>query len=212
MQLYLDHDWISPYSFAAFVALTEKAVPFTLMPLFLAKGEHQRPAYAKSSLTGKIPCLVDGDFWLPESAAIVEYLEEKFPAPAHNRLLPVRLADRARARMIMAWVRSDLMPLREERPTTTMFYQKADKPLSKSGEEAAAKLLAVAGELIPNGKTQLFDTWSSADADLAFMLQRLVMNGHKVDSKIGNFVEAQWSRPSVRAFASKKRPTTKEMP
>jgi glutathione S-transferase len=30
--------------------------------------------------TGKVPCLVDGDFVLPESEVIMEYIEDKFPA------------------------------------------------------------------------------------------------------------------------------------
>jgi glutathione S-transferase len=205
LKLYVDNPWISPYTFSAIVALHEKGLAFDAIGLDLDKGEHKQGAYGRQSLTGKIPCLVDQDLWLPESSAIVEYLEEKYPAPGYARLLPQDLAARAKARMVMAFVRSDMMALREERPTTTMFFEKATKPLSAAGLAAAEKVQAFTLEVLPKGKNQLFDTWSIADADLAFMLQRLLMNDHKVDARIGDFVEAQWSRPSVKAFAAKER-------
>ncbi len=206
LKLYVDKPWISPYTFSAIIALEEKKLAYDVVGLDLGDGDHKQGPYAKQSLTGRVPCLVDQDLWLPESSAIVEYLEEKFPAPRYARLLPQNVADRARARMVMAFVRSDMMALREERPTTTMFYEKASNPLTTSGQAAADRIIAFTLALLPKDKTQLFDSWSIADADLAFMLQRLVMNGHKVDSAIGNFVEAQWSRPSVKAFAAKPRP------
>lgn len=42
----------------------------------------------------------------------------------------------------MAWLRSDLMPLREERSTLTMLYEehRAKTPLSEKGEQAAQKV------------------------------------------------------------------------
>src|SRR4051812_1234294 len=121
MKLYLDAFWISPYSYSAFVALTEKGLPFEAVELALDKGEQLQGTYPKQSLTGKIPCLDDAGFWLPESSAIVEYLDERFPAPQYARLMPDQVKDRARARMVMAFCRSDMTALREERPTSTMF-------------------------------------------------------------------------------------------
>jgi glutathione S-transferase len=105
----------------------------------------------------------------------------------------------------MAWIRSDLLALREERPTTTMFYERADKPLSSAGEEAARKLARVADLLIPEGKTQLFGAFSIADADLAFMLHRLILNDHAISPKARAFAEAQWQRDSIRAFVVRER-------
>ena len=60
---------------------------------------------------------------LAESSAIAEYLEEVLPAPAHARLLPADVKNRARARQVMAWLRSDLGALRDERATVTMFFR-----------------------------------------------------------------------------------------
>jgi len=206
MKLFVDAFWISPYSFSAYVALREKNLPFEAVELMLPKADHKAERWRGTLLTEKIPALDDGGFTLAESSAIVEYLEDAYPPPKHARLLPADPKARARARMIMAFVRSDMMPIREERATHTMFYERAKKPLSDAAADAAARLLRFADSLIPDGSPYLFGEWSIAEADLAFMLQRLVMNGHRTSAKIGNFVEVQWARKSVKEFADKVRP------
>jgi glutathione S-transferase len=206
IRLYGDHLWISPYVFSSFVALRAKGLAFDVVPLKLNLGEQQRPLFRDQSLTAKVPALEHGDFWLAESSAIVEYLEETFAAPQYARLLPEQLRQRARARQIMAWLRSDLQALREERPTTTMFYQRATTPLSAAGQAAADKLLHVADLLVAEGATSLFGPWCIADSELALMLHRLILNGHEVPFKIRRFAEVQWQRPSVREFVGHPRP------
>jgi glutathione S-transferase len=203
--LYGDKLWSSPYVHTCFVALKEKAIPFEVKIVSLGSGEHKKGEMTKA-LTGRVPTIDHDGFWLAESSAIVDYLEDAFPnAP---RVLPADVKQRARARQILAWVRSDLMPIREERSTSTMFYasQRAKTPLSDAGRAAKEKLLRVAGELVLDAKANLFDAWSIADADLAFMLQRLVLNGDDVPTKLRDWANAQWSRPSIRAFVDHARP------
>jgi glutathione S-transferase len=77
-----------------------------------------------------VPALVEGDFVLTESTAITEYLEETFPAPEYIALYPKDKRQRAQARQVQAWVRSDLMPVRAERDTETVFFGKACAPLT----------------------------------------------------------------------------------
>ncbi|MSP63185.1 MAG: glutathione transferase [Myxococcales bacterium] len=205
INLYVDSFWISPYAFSAFVALKEKGLAFETRTVNLAHKEQRAPEYQEPSLTGRVPAIEHDGFWLSESSAIIEYLEDAFASQRYPRVLPEDLRERARARQIMAWVRSDLMGLREERPTTTMFYQRAQKPLSAVGREAEAKLIRVASSLIADGATSLFERFSIADADLAFMLQRLILNGHDVPAKLRDFAHAQWARPSVLAWTERER-------
>lgn len=204
MILYVDRFWISPYVFSCFVALREKSIAFETRDVGLDRGDQRTDDYRARSITGRVPSLTDGDFSLAESQAIVDYLEDVHPSPP---ILPRDAKDRARARQIMAWIRSDLDALRAERSTTTMFYDQTSVPLTKAGEAAASKLADVASRLIPDGRTQLFDAWSIADADLAFMLHRLLINGHDVPAKVRAFAETQWSRPSVVEFVKRERPT-----
>ncbi len=166
----------------------------------------RRPEYQASSLTGRVPALRHADFWLSESSAISEYLAERFPFPDFPRIFPADFRDRARARQLMAWFRSDLMPIREERPTTSVFYEPATRPLSPAGEKTAAHLLRVADALIQPGRTTLFDTWCIADADFALMLQRLARSGHPVPDKVRAYIDANWQRPTVRKWVEHERP------
>jgi glutathione S-transferase len=195
--------WISPYVFAVFVALREKGLAFTTRELATEKNETVTPEYLKRTMTGRVPSLAHGDLVLAESSAIIEYLEDAFPNP---RVLPADVAQRARCRQLMSWLRSDdTAPLREDRPTTTMFFERASAPLSAAGKRSADKLLEVASRVIPPGRTNLFGAWCIADSELAFMLHRLLLNGHDVPQPIRAFAEAQWARPSVKEFVERKR-------
>jgi len=206
LSLTVDVHWTSPYALSAFVGLKEKGLAFDVEPVALQRKEHHRADYLASSLTGRVPRLRHGDFHLSESSAIDEYLEEAFPPPGYPALFPSDLRERARARQLMAWVRSDLMPIREERSTYTLFYERTSKPLSARAEAAAARVLAVADALLASGRTTLFGAFCIADVDFALMLQRLLWNGYPAPPKVKAFADAQWARPSVRAWIEQKRP------
>src|SRR5262245_8903072 len=100
--LYTDDHWISPYSFTCFVALHEKALEYEVHPVALQRKEQREPSYRNGSITGRVPSLQHGDLWLAESSAIVEYIEEVFPPPQHNPILPATPRERARARQVLS--------------------------------------------------------------------------------------------------------------
>lgn len=200
LKLYVDSRFFSPYAMFVFVALSEKKIPFAIEKIDLVNNGHHTSAYQHLSLTGRVPTLVHGDFSVSESSAIIEYLEDAFPAPHHLGVLPASMRDRARARQLQAWLRSDLMPLREDRPTTVIFQQPSALPLSPTGQAAAQQLMAAASSLIPDVGDHLFGAWSIADTELALMLNRLVVNHDPVPSRLKAYVERQWQRPSVQAW------------
>ena len=207
LSLSVDAFWTSPYAFSAFVALKEKGLSFDVEPVALHLGEHRRPEALAQSLTGRVPVLRHRGWTLSESSAIDEYLEDAFPSPCHPRLFPEDVRERARARQLMAWVRSDLVPVRQERPTTGLFYEgMAVAPLSSAAQAAAERLLAVTEALIFPGRTTLFGAFCIADVDVALMLQRLLWHGYPAEDKLQAYVDAQWARPSVRAWLQQKRP------
>ena len=210
--LYGSEMWNSPYVLSCFVTLREKQLPFEMRTIALHAGAQHEPAYVGISLTSRVPALVDGEVALSESSAIVEYLEDKFAAPRHPRVLPCDVAQRARARQVMAWVRSDVGPLRDERSTEYVFFEKSAQPplspLSVAGRRAADKVVRIATELVPDDGGPLFGAWCIADTDLAMMLWRLSRTGHPLPDKLRAFADAQWERPSVREFVAKPRPAT----
>ncbi|MEC4805138.1 MAG: glutathione S-transferase family protein [Jaaginema sp. PMC 1079.18] len=57
--------------------LEEKQIPYEFVLLDLQAGEHRQPEYLAINPMGKLPAIVDGDFKLWESGAILLYLAEK---------------------------------------------------------------------------------------------------------------------------------------
>ena len=200
--LHIDAGFLSPYAMSAFVALTEKGVPFQLRKVDLVGKEHLQDEYSRLSLTRRIPTLAHGDFHLSESSAIAEYLEDILPPPKHFPLYPQSPKPRAQARQLQAWLRSDLMPIREERTTAVVFLRPVEQPLSADGTAAARTLFAALDALLPQGAHNLFGDWCIADADVALMLHRLINNGDPVPSRLADYARHQWERPSVRTWVT----------
>ena len=203
MLLYVDSNFASPYALAAFVSLLEKGLTFDVKPLELFANAQREAGFASTSITRRVPTLVHDEFALSESSAICEYIEETF---AGTRLYPTDLRDRARARQVQAWMRSDLMPIREERPTFVVFCGAKKPALSPQAIEAAQKLFAAALQLLEGHTENLFGDWSIADVDLAMMLQRLVAHGDTVPQRLVDYANRQWLRPSVQQWIKLKRP------
>ncbi|MDE9577422.1 glutathione transferase [Citrobacter koseri] len=198
--LWSDANFFSPYVLSVYVALQEKGLPFTLKTVDLSSGEHLQPSWQGYALTRRVPVLEIDGFELSESSAITEYLEDRFAPPQWERIYPHDLQKRARARQIQAWLRSDLMPIREERSTDVVFAAARKGPLSEAGKESAAKLVATASGLLAHGKPNLFGEWCIADTDLALMLNRLVLNGDEIHEALAEYAAFQWQRASVQRF------------
>jgi glutathione S-transferase len=203
LKLYVGADFVSAFAMSAFVALKEKQLPFDLVTLDLKARENYQATYRDVSLTCKIPTLVHNGFALSESSAIAEYLEEV--TPGHNKLFPLDIKQRARARQLQAWLRSDLLVIRKERPADLIYFGKKDNPLSDEAQAAVGRLFFVADRLLEEGADHLFGDWSIADTDLAIMLNRLLANGDQVPARLAAYVRRQWDRDSVRAWMDMER-------
>ncbi len=84
-----------PYCARVRIVLAEKGIEYETVEIDL----DDRPAwiYEKNPL-GKVPVLEDGEFVLPESAVVNEYLEERYPEPA---LWPDDPAERGLGRLLV---------------------------------------------------------------------------------------------------------------
>ena len=56
--------------------------------------------------------------------------------------------------------------------------------------------------LLAHGGQNLFGEWSIADADLALMLNRLVLNGDKVPEALADYASFQWQRASIQRYVA----------
>jgi glutathione S-transferase len=97
----------STFAWKVWLALEYKQIPYELRVLSFDRGETRSPAFLALNPRGKVPLIKDGHFALWESSAIVEYLEERKPAPS---LLPGDAMKRAAARRIAAEVDHAMYP------------------------------------------------------------------------------------------------------
>jgi glutathione S-transferase len=202
--LYVDAQFASPYAMSVFVALHEKHLTFDMRTVDLGRHANNEPEYAATSVTQRVPTLVHGAFAVSESSAITEYVDDTFDG---TPFYPVDRKQRARARQIQAWLRSDLMPIRSERPTEVVFYGARGGALSAVARKAADKLFAACNAWLSPGAQSLFDEWCIADLDLALMLNRLVLNGDDVPEHLADYARHQWQRPSVQRWVQLQRPS-----
>ncbi len=94
----------SQYAWRVWLALEHKRLPYTAHRMQFDNGDLRTPAYLAINPRGRVPAIVDDGFALFESAAIVEYLEDRYPTPS---LLPKDIRARAIARRIAAEVDAD---------------------------------------------------------------------------------------------------------
>src|SRR5438445_9285496 len=89
----------SPYAWRAWLALAHKGVDFDLKTLSYDAGDLSKPEFQAMTPRGRVPVLVDDGFALYESAAIVEYVDERWPN--EPRLFSSEVRQRARERRLV---------------------------------------------------------------------------------------------------------------
>jgi len=103
MSLTLYYGSGSPYAWRAQLALEHKALAYELKVLSFSAGDTRKPEFVALNPRHQVPVLVDGDFVLYESNAIVEYLDEAYPGRGAP-LFPGDARQRALVRRLIAEV------------------------------------------------------------------------------------------------------------
>jgi glutathione S-transferase len=107
------------------IELEEKKLDF-------AKGEHKNPEYLALNPNGAVPTLVDGDFVLTESRAIMQYLAAKKP---ESGLLPRDEATRADVTRWQFWDAAHFSP-----QMGTLAFEKVIKAMMGMGQPDGGKV------------------------------------------------------------------------
>ena len=87
----------SPYAWRVQLALEHKALPYERKVLSFSAGDTRKPEFLALNPRHRVPVIVDGDFVLYESNAIVEYLDEAYPGTRRAAVPGRRAHARARA-------------------------------------------------------------------------------------------------------------------
>ncbi|WP_262689629.1 maleylacetoacetate isomerase [Kordiimonas aestuarii] len=92
------------------IALALKGLEYKYEAVNLVPGvsEQKSDAYRRLNPQGRVPYFVDGEVKLSQSPAILEYLDEVYPA---TKLLPEGAVDRAYVRQLSSLIACDIHPL-----------------------------------------------------------------------------------------------------
>lgn len=106
MQLYsFSH---SSASYRVRIALALKGIEAELIPMDLREGAHLDAKYLELNPQKRVPLLIDENFMLNQSLAIIDYLQEKFPTPS---IYPDEIKQRALCRAFAHTITADIFPL-----------------------------------------------------------------------------------------------------
>lgn len=109
--------WRSTASYRVRIALGLKGLDYTQVSLDLRTGAQREPEFLALSAQGLVPALETGGTVLTQSLAIIEWLDELWPAPP---LLPPDPTGRAVVRAISQIVACDIHPLNNLRVLTAL--------------------------------------------------------------------------------------------
>ncbi len=201
--LYVGEKNISSWSMRAFVALAAKNLPFEERTIPLRE-DRDRAQRRRVSPTGRVPVLHHGGRVIPDSLAIIEYLEETFPPPAHPALWPRDPGERAHARWLAAAMHSGFTKLRESMSFNLCFLPQPPRPTPEALQEAA-EMLSYFQDALDRRKAPgpfLFGPFTAADALYAPAIVRLI--AFRVPAahapKAPAFMEAVLSHPAVKRW------------
>jgi glutathione S-transferase len=145
----------------------ELGVRFECVHIDLVKGESRTPAFLAINPNGRVPVLVDGDFVLWESTAILRYLAAK----NGGSLLPSSVRGQAEVDRWLSWQLAHLGPAMSK-----VAYERIVKKLTGQGLPDEAAIAAGTSEFVKltdlldvalEGREYLAGTLSLADFALA---------------------------------------------
>lgn len=124
--------WRSSASYRVRIALNLKGLPCEIVPIHLLRdgGEQFSNAYRALNPQARVPLLVDGDFRVNQSQAILEYLEALHPQPA---LVPADPRQQARVRAFCLTITADIQPLQN---TSVLKYLSDQLGVSEEAKSA----------------------------------------------------------------------------
>jgi glutathione S-transferase len=175
--------------------LRELGVDFEFVNVNLMAGENRSPAFLALNPAGKVPVLVDGDFVLTESVAIVLYLAEKYP---QEGLLPAGLEARAQVNHWLLFTATELeQPLWRIARHTAIYPE--DKRLPAEVPLASQDFRDMAAVMEEHMKARQYlvgDTVTVADLVAAYTLD-WANDVHLLDGspRLRGYMDRMYARP-----------------
>ena len=194
----------SPFVRKTRVFLAEKNIPYELV---MQQPFDPSPEYLAMSPLGKIPCLQEGDFAVPDSSVICAYLERTHADPA---LYPSDAKEYATALFLEEFADSKLAEALgavffQRVVRKFLFKQEPDEAVvAKAQNETQPPLFEhLEGRLEPGAQFLVGGRLSIADVAVGAQFAGLVHAGQELDAgrwpQLAAYVEGLHARPSFKS-------------
>ena len=185
----------SPWAWRAQLALEHKALPYERIVLSFAAGDTRKPEFVALNPRHRVPVLVDGDFVLYESNAIVEYLDEAYPATG-ARLFPGDVRTRALVRRLIMEVDNYFDEAID--PLTTQAFSR--KPEERDPQQIAEGRKAVIEEVATFTKAMRGDFLAGPLSAADYALYPLVAFLKRCEMRIPDLDADGMLTPQMKAW------------
>lgn len=188
----------SPFAWRVQLALEHKRLPYETKLLSFSAGDTRKPEFLALNPRHHVPVIVDGDFALYESAVILEYLEDQYPAkdPA-TALFPKDPRARAIARRMAREAEIYFGLEGMERLVTYVFFA---KPEQRSASELDKGLKVIAEELAFFEKETRGDFLAGALSAADFTLYPLLAICLRAEKKYPDAAVSKLIGPKMTAW------------
>ncbi|WJR77419.1 glutathione S-transferase N-terminal domain-containing protein [Bradyrhizobium sp. NP1] len=156
----------TPNGWKISIMLEECGLPYTVVPVNIARGDQFKPEFRKLSPNGRIPAIVDRDpadggapMQIFESGAILLYLAER-----SGRLLPSDVRGRHRVQQWLMWQMSGLGPMLGQNGHFLLYApEKIPYAIARYGAEAKRLYGVLDAQLAETGAYVAGHDYSIAD-------------------------------------------------
>ena len=184
----------SPYAWRVWLALEHKRIPYELKTLSYDAGDFKRPEFLALNSRHRVPVIVDDGFALYESAAIVEYVEERWPQ--EPRLFSADLRQRAVQRRMVREADQYFAPALEHLATEVLFTPRE----RWSKEHIAAAGVEIKNELAMWESTIAGDYLSGALSAADFTLFPQIALVQRIGTRNPGLLPADLMGPKMSAW------------
>ncbi len=188
----------SPFAWRVQLALEHKALAYDRRILSFAKKETRTPEFMALNPRHRVPTITDGDFTLYEANAIVEYLDEAYPAQGRP-LFPGDIRTRALVRRLIGEIDS----YTSEASDKLVEYAFYDKPEARDPAKLAAGRQAMQDEYALYDRAMRGDFLAGELSAADFALYPYVAFMKRCEVKLPDLDSDGMLTPGMRAWKAR---------